>query len=67
VLTPIPMAQLQRVNTLVKGAINLPAKTLLRGGWLNNPYLMTEAISRAGGAKMTGRTNIQRKSHTLRT
>ena len=32
-------------------------------GWLSNPYLMTEAISRPGGAKMTGRPNIQRK-HT---
>jgi hypothetical protein len=33
-------------------------------GWLSNPYLMTEAISRPGGAKMTGRPNIQRKHTT---
>lgn len=62
VLTPLPLDTLQRVNTLLKGNLEIPAALLLSTKKLNVPYVTTEFtyhLRGAGAKKM--RHNLLRR------
>ncbi|XP_031552289.1 polynucleotide 5'-hydroxyl-kinase NOL9-like isoform X2 [Actinia tenebrosa] len=62
ILTPVPLDQLQRVNTLLKGNLEIPATLLLKERRPGSPYVSSEFsydIKGAGVRKV--RYNLQRK------
>lgn len=65
VVTPVPLKDLVKVNTIMKGEIEIPTLALLEGGVMNAPYLCSHALSitdGSGAAPMNKkRQNIPRK------
>ena len=49
ILTPIPLELLSRVNTFVKGDIELPSHALLDGAVVNPPYLCSNSLTNNDG------------------
>ncbi|KAG8458280.1 hypothetical protein KFE25_001572 [Diacronema lutheri] len=64
ILTPVPFDALQRVNTIVRGALQLPAAIMIGGAqpMAAMPYLTAESVTdaAAGAARMRSRNNLAR-------
>ncbi|KAK3755025.1 hypothetical protein QZH41_011062 [Actinostola sp. cb2023] len=62
ILTPVPLDKLQRVNTLLKGNLEIPAPVLIQDSHPSMPYVSSQFsydIKGAGARKV--RYNLQRK------
>ncbi|KAJ1620061.1 hypothetical protein T492DRAFT_401103 [Pavlovales sp. CCMP2436] len=68
ILTPLPLAQLQRVNTVVRGNLQLPAALIIGGAqpMAAMPYLTAESVTAAGAASMRSRNNLERATTARR-
>lgn len=67
ITTPVPLKDLVRVNTIMKGEIEIPTLALLEGGVMNAPYLCSNALAitdGSGAAPMNKkRQNVPRKGN----
>ena len=47
IVTPLPLEQLARVNTILKGNVELPTTALIDGGVVHAPYLCSNSLTMA--------------------
>jgi len=65
VLTPLSLEALQRVNTLLKGNLEIPAALLLSTKQVNGPYISTEFTYELYGAMAKKQRPFQIRRHRV--